>query len=167
MSISQGKLLTKKIQVYEQKKSTKACFQSLPWLVIEICGSKLSFYCNIVGKNVSCDVGLKAGLHIQFPHCIVIFCYLPWLCKTKVSYKKSQSNAVNACGNRVCQLSLNVALLKSCNIIINLSRLSFRNSQYCILQDVNFLHIKLCSLLHSFCCVISCYIFTIQVLLYL
>jgi len=42
-----------------------------------------------------------------FLHCIAIFYNLPWLSKTKVSYKKSQRNAENAWGNRMCKLSLN------------------------------------------------------------
>jgi len=33
--------------------------KSLPWLVIETCCTKLSFNCNIVWKNVSCDMGLS------------------------------------------------------------------------------------------------------------
>ncbi len=54
---------------------------------------------------------LKLSLHIRFPHVFTalrcIFYYLPWLSKTKVSYKKLQCSAVNACGNRMCKLSLN------------------------------------------------------------
>jgi len=46
-----------------------------------------------------------SGFHMRFPHCVVIFYNLPWLSKTKVSYKKSQCNAVNVCGNRMCKLS--------------------------------------------------------------
>jgi len=49
---------------------------------------------------------------MRFPHCIAIFCYLPWLSKTKVSYKKSQHNEENACGNRMCKISLNVTFFK-------------------------------------------------------
>jgi len=46
-----------------------------------------------------------SGFRMRFPHCIAIFYYLPWLSKIKVSYKKLQRNAVNACGNRMCKLS--------------------------------------------------------------
>ncbi len=52
--------------------------------------------------------GVKAHLHIRFPHAFFAlrcnFYNLPWLRKTKVSYKKSQRNAVNACGNRMRKL---------------------------------------------------------------
>jgi len=43
-----------------------------------------------------------------FPYCVAIFYYLPWLCKTKVSYKKLQLNVVNAFRNRMCKLSLSL-----------------------------------------------------------
>jgi len=33
--------------------------KSLPWLVIEIHGSKISFYRNIVRQNVLCEYGLR------------------------------------------------------------------------------------------------------------
>jgi hypothetical protein len=36
---------------------------------------------------------------------------LPWFCSIKVSYKKSQRNAENACGNRMCKLSLKAILI--------------------------------------------------------
>ncbi len=45
-----------------------------------------------------------SGFRMHFPHCVAIFYNLPWLSKTKVSYKKSQCNVVNACGNRMCKL---------------------------------------------------------------
>ncbi len=54
---------------------------------------------------------LKARLHIRFPHVFTAlrwdFYYLHSLNKTKVSNKKSQRNAVNTCGNRMCKLSFN------------------------------------------------------------
>ncbi len=47
---------------------------------------------------------------MRFPHafsaCVANFHELPWLSETKVIYKKSQHSAVNACGNRMCKLSL-------------------------------------------------------------
>ncbi len=43
---------------------------------------------------------------MRFRHCVAIFHYLPWLSKTKVSYKKLQCNAVNPCRNRMCKLIL-------------------------------------------------------------
>ncbi len=62
MSNGQGKLLTKNKSIYTNK--TYGMFLNiLPWLFIEACGSKLyiiaiSFYCIIVHKNISCDVGI-------------------------------------------------------------------------------------------------------------
>jgi len=43
---------------------------------------------------------------MHFPNCVTFFYYLPWLSKTKVSYKNLQRNGVNTCGNRMCKLSL-------------------------------------------------------------
>jgi len=45
------------------------------------------------------------GFCMRFSHCVAIFYNLPWLSKIKVSYKKSQRNAVNACRNGMCKLS--------------------------------------------------------------
>jgi len=42
---------------------------------------------------------------MHFEHWVAIFHELPWLSQTKVFYKKLQRSAVNACGNRMCQLS--------------------------------------------------------------
>jgi len=36
-------------------------------------------------------------------HCIAIFYNLPWFCSIKVSNKKWQLNAENACGNWMCK----------------------------------------------------------------
>ncbi len=54
---------------------------------------------------------LKLGLHIRFsymrlPHCSGIFYNLPWFCLIKVSNKKLQHNAENACKNRMCKRAL-------------------------------------------------------------
>jgi len=47
-SIGQDKLLTKINQSrYINKNISRYVFQSLPWLVVETRGLKLSFYCNI------------------------------------------------------------------------------------------------------------------------
>jgi len=48
-----------------------------------------------------------SSFRMRFPHCVAIFYNLPWFCSIKVSYKKSQRNVVNACGNRMCKLSFN------------------------------------------------------------
>jgi len=52
-----------------------------------------------------------SGFHMRFLHCVAIFDNLPWLSKTKVSYKKLQRNAVNKFGNRMCKLSFSKLLL--------------------------------------------------------
>ncbi len=53
MSKGQGKLL-------KTTNQGNLCFvRSLPLLLIEIHGSKLSFYRNIFYENVSCNVGLN------------------------------------------------------------------------------------------------------------
>jgi len=44
-----------------------------------------------------------SGFRMRLPHCVAIFYKLPWFCSTKVSYEKSQLNAENACGNRMCK----------------------------------------------------------------
>jgi len=52
---------------------------------------------------------LKARLYIWFLHAFSAlhcnFYYLPWLRKTKVSYKVSQHSVVNTCRNRMCKLN--------------------------------------------------------------
>jgi len=55
-----------------------------------------------------CDLRLvyTSGFCMRFPHCIAIFHKLPRLSKTKVFYEKLQLSSVNACGNRMCKLSL-------------------------------------------------------------
>jgi len=45
-----------------------------------------------------------SGFCMCLLHCVAIFYYLPWLMKTKVKYRKSQRNAENAWGNRMCKL---------------------------------------------------------------
>ena len=51
---------------------------------------------------------VDAHLSIPFPHAFsalhCVFYYLPWLAQIKVSNKKTQRNAVNACVNRMLQL---------------------------------------------------------------
>jgi hypothetical protein len=37
------------------------------------------------------------------PRCVAIFYNLSWFCSIKVSNKKLQCNAENACGNRMCK----------------------------------------------------------------
>jgi len=54
-------------KIIQGTKNQGKIFKNLPWLVIETCGSKLSFYRNIflskyrniVCKNISCDMGLR------------------------------------------------------------------------------------------------------------
>ncbi len=45
---------------------------------------------------------------MHFPHYVANFYYLPWFCSIKVSNKKLHRNAVNACGNGMCKLSLRI-----------------------------------------------------------
>jgi len=40
---------------------------------------------------------------MHLPHCVTIFYNVPWFCSIKVSNKKLQCNAENACGNRMCE----------------------------------------------------------------
>ncbi len=60
--------------------------------------------CDEFSNNLPClhIIRLKlvytSGFRMRFLHCVAIFYYLPWLRKTKVSYKKSQRNEVNVCG---------------------------------------------------------------------
>jgi len=49
-----------------------------------------------------------------FRSALQFFYNLPWLSKTKVSYKKSQRNAVNACENRMCKLSFTLTYHQTC-----------------------------------------------------
>jgi len=49
------------------------------------------------------------GFRTHLPHCIAIFYKLPWFCSTKVIYEKSQRNAENACGNRMCKRAFSSA----------------------------------------------------------
>jgi len=53
-----------------------------------------------------------SGFRMRLPHCIAIFYNLPWFCSIKVSIKKLQSNAENACGNRVCKCAFNHSYLR-------------------------------------------------------
>jgi hypothetical protein len=53
-----------------------------------------------------------SGFRMRLPHCVAIFYKLPWFCSTKVSYEKSQRNAENACGNRMCKWGFNMWLFK-------------------------------------------------------
>ncbi len=57
ISIDQGKA---KVSSKRTTNQGTLCFiKSLPWLVIEIHGSKISFYRNIVCKNVLCEYSLN------------------------------------------------------------------------------------------------------------
>ena len=63
-------------------------------------------------------IWLKARLHIRFPHgftalrCVFkVITFFHRHQQTKVSNKKTQSNAENACGNRMWQLGFNGTLL--------------------------------------------------------
>ncbi len=63
-------------------------------------------------NNLGCKSWVyTSGFRMRLPHCFAFFNNLPWFCSIKVSYKKSQRNAENTCGNRmckVCKLSLKV-----------------------------------------------------------
>ncbi len=47
-----------------------------------------------------------SGFCLRLPHCFAILYNLPWFCSIKVSNKKLQHNAENACGNRMCKHAL-------------------------------------------------------------
>ncbi len=44
-----------------------------------------------------------SDFRMRFSHCVAIFYNLPWFSSIKVSNKKLQCNAENACGNRMCK----------------------------------------------------------------
>ncbi len=64
----------------------------------------------IINKNwiFNCFISIPKGSLVRLPFCIlihVIFCrkIWPWFCSIKISNKKSQCNAENPWGNRMCK----------------------------------------------------------------
>jgi hypothetical protein len=79
----------------------------------------------------------KLSLHIRFPHaftrirlphCVAIFYNLPWFSLIKVSNKKSQRNAENACGNRMCKRVLTLLYANKVSYLKIHRNLIFRES---------------------------------------
>ncbi len=70
-----------------------------------------------------------SGFRMNFLHCVAIFYYLPWLSKTKVIYKKSQYNSVNACGNWMRKLSFTSILGSSIAWALYVDIVNFNESQ--------------------------------------
>ncbi len=70
-------------------------------------------WCNLTAKNTiyvrrsNLSWVYTSSLHLRYPHCVAIFYNLPWFWSIKVSNKKSQCNAENACGNQICKHALN------------------------------------------------------------
>jgi len=71
---------------------------------------------------------------MRLPHCIAIFYKLPWFCSTKVNYEKSQRNAENACGNRMCKQGLRHKVSIEERIFSRKSCLNSSNFNVCLEQ---------------------------------
>ncbi len=88
------------------------------------------------------DSFLKGRLHICFPHVFSTlhcnFFYLPQFCSIKVSYKKSQHNAVNTCGNWMCKLSFtkNVQFCRCLKLHCDESFTHAFTACVCVLKDM-------------------------------
>ncbi len=63
-----------------------------------------------------CFLSFKVDLHIWFPHAFSSlrcdFLLLTLIEQNQGKLKKSQHNEENACGNRMCKISLNVTFFK-------------------------------------------------------
>jgi len=46
---------------------------------------------------------------MRLPNCVAIYYNLPWFCSIKVSNKKLQRNAENACENQICKRALTLS----------------------------------------------------------
>jgi len=61
-----------------------------------------------------------SDFRMRLPHYVAIFYNLPWFCSIKVSNKKSQPNAVNACGNRMYKCAFKCVLKLKKSKVLNL-----------------------------------------------
>jgi len=70
----------------------------LPWE--DLCGNRTLHITHLSWIYTS-------SLRMRLPHCFPIFYNLAWFCSIKVSNKKLQCNAENACGNQMCKRAFN------------------------------------------------------------
>ncbi len=107
-----------KVNTTHKKFSTVTC-NFFNWILKRKIKSGNFFRCSAMKQHLSWVY--TSGFCMRLPHCVVIFNNLPWFCSIKVSNKKLQRNAENACGNRMCKRAF------SLNAQTNICRTSERN----------------------------------------